>query len=407
MRRTRRDDGRGSALAGCAALALWLGAAGAAAQAPEERGGLEIAEWNAGRVTAAGLSLPTRVIHPARGGPYPVVGVIHGAGRDGGRHVELARTLASRGLVAVLPDMPCSVVGCDHDANAAALSALLEWAEAQGATAGSPLAGLVDGSRRGLIGHSWGGLSSHLAASRDASIMALVLLDPNDNSARQGRGAAAAVRAASAQLLAAVPGSCNGLWDEDAITPAVATPALELTVTRSGHCDPEEPGDSLCPLGCGRGDAATSATFRRYAVAWVACVLSGDAAMASWLGGPSMTADEAGRIEGVVRRGLDALPCRGAAPGEDAGAMDDDAGTMDDDAGAGREDAGATREDGGAPPGLDASAGGGDAAIARDAGAGGEAGGGCGCRVGERRRALPLLALALLALARRRQTLRG
>src|SRR5688500_7802234 len=49
--------------------------------------------------------------------PGPVVAVVHGAGRSGHYHEEMGKTLASRGMVAVVPDLPC-LTDCDFDANA-------------------------------------------------------------------------------------------------------------------------------------------------------------------------------------------------------------------------------------------------------------------------------------------------
>src|SRR5689334_4682152 len=103
-------------------IVVWVSgyAGGAAAQDPAERGGLAIEEWDAGTVSAGGASLPTVVVYPSgEPGPFPVVGVIHGLNGLGSMYMELARTLASHGLVAVVPDMPCRLgVGCDHAANA-------------------------------------------------------------------------------------------------------------------------------------------------------------------------------------------------------------------------------------------------------------------------------------------------
>src|SRR5688500_6514992 len=106
-------------------------------------------------------------------------------------------------MIALLPDMPCGIGGCDHDANANQLVALLDWAAMVAEDPASPIAGKVDPERRGLIGHSWGALASHMAAARDDRIDSLVLFDPNDDGT-VGRDATAAVRAPTAQLLAMV-----------------------------------------------------------------------------------------------------------------------------------------------------------------------------------------------------------
>jgi MYXO-CTERM domain-containing protein len=377
--------------------------ASAHAQDPAELGPHAVTEWDAGRVMAATLSVPTVVVYPNDVGPHPIVGVFHGFEGESVDHQLMARTLASYGLVVVRSTMPCRLTtGCDHDANAAAISALLDWAVAQSAMGGTTLSGRVDGSRRGLVGHSFGALNVHIAGTRDASIDSVVLIDPNDDTGVPGRLASASVTAATAQILAALPGTCNSLWDETAITPMLPAPKLELTVSRSGHCDPTDAADPICVFGCGGGDRTTSAIFRRYTVAWTVCNLIGDPAMAPWLGGAGLDADEeANVVRGVTLGGEGALRCRDAT--FDGGfIIDDDAGAVIDggevqDSGA--NDGGAL-EDGGTSA-MDAGRDGGASAI--DAGTSGVAGG-CACRADRTQRGSGwILALLAAVLVRRRQ----
>jgi MYXO-CTERM domain-containing protein len=353
--------------------ALFLATPRASAQSPEDHGSLTVMEWDAGSISTAGASIARRVLYPSTGGPYPVVGVIHGASRTGAQHIELARTLASWGFVVVLPNMPCGVTSCDHDANAMQLTALLEWVVAQSADPTSMIAGLVDPERRGLIGHSWGALASHIAASRDASIDSVVLLDPNDDGT-VGRDATPGITAPELQLLAEVGGGCNSQWNEAMVTPMLPDPHLQMQVDGSAHCDAEEPGDAFCPLACGSGDPSTSTFFRRYAVAWTACVLAADTRMASWLSPTGLAADAA--VSGIVSSGLDGLACAMATPGEDAGTTDVDAATGVDGGDPGSDAGGVTPGDDGGTSMRDAGMGGG-----RDAGGVGETTGSCGCAI--------------------------
>ncbi|MFO0625245.1 MAG: hypothetical protein U0325_06460 [Polyangiales bacterium] len=292
-----------------------------AVAAPEDLGAARVETWDAGTVTLAGTPIHVVAYFPAGMPARPVVGVVHGASRTGAYHRVLAQTLASHGLVAVVPDIPCNVWGCDHDANANQINALLDWAVAQSAMPSSRLAGAVDGARRGLIGHSWGALGSTLAASRNAGLASLVLFDPNDD-ALVGARNAARVRAPTLTLLAQTRAVCNNQWVATTITPGLAGPGVHATLPRSGHCDPEDPTDPLCPLLCGRGDAATTPLFRRYAVAWTRCNLTGDVGMAPWVLGAGWDTDQrAGLLAGVARVGdVAGLAClRGA----DAGAPTD------------------------------------------------------------------------------------
>ncbi|MCK6547672.1 dienelactone hydrolase family protein, partial [Myxococcota bacterium] len=297
-----------------------LGAAPRPARAqPELRGPHAFERFEAGDVDAAGTAIPTVVYYPTdTTAPVPVVAVVHGFLRNGSFMAELARTLASHGLVAVVPDMPCGARGCDHDANGRQISALLDWAEVASTDPAVPFAGRVDGTRRGALGHSWGGLGVFVAASQDPRFSSVLMLDPNDD-----RGLAASIAPvmphATAHVMAESFGNCNATQWTTTVFPLTPGPHLRVRVVGSGHCDVEDPSDRLCPLACGSGDPSTTPTFRRYAVAWTLCNLTADPAMAAWIGGASLDGDvAAGVIDQVDALGLDALPCRGGAP-RDAG----------------------------------------------------------------------------------------
>src|SRR5687767_13783529 len=85
---------------------------------PEEMGPHAIEEIDAGNVVADGVEIPVRLFAPMSTERFPVVGVVHGFLRDGSYQRVMAETFASHGFVAVVPDMPCGLSGCDHDANA-------------------------------------------------------------------------------------------------------------------------------------------------------------------------------------------------------------------------------------------------------------------------------------------------
>ena len=377
----------------------------ARAQDPAELGPFSTSEWDVGSLMVAGRTVTEVVVsYPEDGGERPIVGVFHGYEGESGDHALLNRTLASYGMVSLSATLPCRIAtGCDHTLNAGLILGLLDWLVTEGDRAGGPHLGRIDGARRGPIGHSFGALTAHIAGTMDERIGSIVLLDPNDDAGVPGRLATASTTAPTAQLLAERPGSCNALWDEGAITPMLPAPRLELTVDRSGHCDPSDVTDALCMLGCGTGDRSTSPVFRRYAVAWTACHLTGAPAMADWLGGTGMADDTAsGTIVGVRSEGLEDLGCRGGEPLVDAGPPPDAGPSAD----AGGDDVGSA-DDGGAT--MDAGATD-DASLDVDGGAPITSSGGCACRAtGASARssiAQLVLVLAIAVLGARRALLR-
>lgn len=332
------------------------------AQTPDTRGAFTVATWDPGMVSLAGASIHVHVYYPMGATtPMPLLGVVHGASRTAANMAEMSNTFASRGFVVLAPDMPCNFLGCDHAANALQLRALLDWGVAQSADATTPLAGLVDGTRRGLAGHSWGALASFLAADGDPDIDAVVILDAND-SMMDGDGHAAAPTFTQPviHIMASVAGSCNSFGWSTEVVPLTPGPHLKLVVTGAAHCDVENPSDSLCPFACGSGDPALNNYFRRYAVAWMSCILQNDASMASWIMGSDLDADVSGsHIGGVTSALLSTLPCLGGT-GFDGGIPPVDAGTPGGDSGTPATDMGTTTTDAGMPsadagtPGVDA-----------------------------------------------------
>jgi carboxymethylenebutenolidase len=394
----------GLSLSGLLALVVTL--PGRARAQPETLGPLTVMEWDAGSIPADGADVPVTVVYPTGlSAPAPVVLVVHGNLRDGSYHMELARTLASRGMVAVVPDMPCGTEGCDHDANARHLSALAAWAVAESATAGSTIAGTIDPTRRGMIGHSFGALNSFLAAARDPEFDVWVGLDPEEDGST-ALDAAPDVDIPTLHLMAEVDGLCNGNWGTD-VYDATAAPHLRMTVDRSGHCDPESPSDSACEFLCSEGDRDTTPTFRRYTVAFVGCVLGVDAGLEEWIGGAGYDAQVAdGTLTDVLESGIDGLDCGAISITPDAGIAGSDGGGSSD-AGPSPGSDGGPRPDG-ATVGIDATVGVQDASSPRpDTGVAGESGGGgCSCRTGggsSGRPSVAAIALTLVVIASRRR----
>lgn len=383
------------------AIAVVLLAASPVSAQPETRGTFAFTTWSAGNVMLDTASIPVTVYYPTDpGGPFPLLAVVHGAGRNGSYMAEMARTFASRGFVALVPSIPCSPLGCDHAANARQIRALLDWGVAQSGTSSSTIAGLVDGERRGVVGHSWGGLAVFLAAQGHPEIDAVVTLDPNDDSGIAA-AAAAGVAQPSAHIMAQVMGACNSTNWKDTVFPSTPSPHMRLVVTGAGHCDVEDPTDGLCPLLCTAGAGITLAPyFRRYAVAFMGCMLQSDTAMAPYMGGSALTDDTtANVVQYVSTSGLELLPCNGGTL-PDAGIVSPDAAVV-------ANDAGTTTGNDAAVAGSDASTAGTDAGTSGiDASTPGADGGAtppastgaCGCRAGRTRARGAWLGVALAAL---------
>jgi pimeloyl-ACP methyl ester carboxylesterase len=181
--------------------------------------------------------------------PRGTVVLAHGFLRDRQSLGALARELADRGALVLVPDLPFLA---DPVANAAALSTIV--IDVRGGRFGPVPARTI------LIGFSAGGLASLLAAARTPGITGWIGLDPVD---RAGEGLHAAARvSAPAIVLRAAPHSCNA-WANShgwgSFLPRLQRDALMESAT---HCDFENPGDPVCSAVCGAPDPQRQAAIR-------------------------------------------------------------------------------------------------------------------------------------------------
>jgi dienelactone hydrolase len=335
---------------------------GPSVAAPEDPGSLAVKRATV-NTPIDGTSLAIDLYWPdaSVGAPWPAVVVGHGFARGKGRFVEWGNVLASHGYVVAIPQFP----GSDHPRNGRIVSSLLAWMETASRTSGEQLFGLVDGSRRGVVGHSAGGLAALLAAGADPSIDVVVALDPVDN-ASGALNAAPNIKAPVTAIFA-TPGACNENGNAKAVLPKLTVPHMALSVIGGTHCDAEDPSDVFCGLFCGGAAASRQARFKRYAIATLDHVLLCETGFDSWLGGADMQADTL--VTAISSSGFPP-GCASTTPAGDAVTMDAvtmdavtmDAVTMD----AGTMDAGtmdAVTMDAVTMDGLD------DASIAQDAGA--------------------------------------
>jgi len=210
----------------------------------------------------------------------------------------------------------------------AAVDALLDWAAAQSAQSGTPLSGRVDGSVRGIAGHSNGGATALYAAEQSNLLRAIVALDAVDDNG-DAAGNAGRLAGPSFHLLT-VHGCGGGGPQAYANSPS---PKLRATVRDSSHCDINDQSlGALCNIVCGGNpwSATSNALFRRYTVALLACLLGDDpGAMQPWIGGASYQDDvRSGALAGVDESGLAQITC-GVVSGVDGGVRPDAAMTID------------------------------------------------------------------------------
>ena len=195
--------------------------------------------------------------------PEGVAILAHGFARSRMRHRELARALAAEGFIAVVPDLP-DLVSAGKNADAiVALARNLEAGEA-----GVPA---VPRERLVLVGTSFGGLVTAIAATRLPGLAGWVGLDPVD----RGRTALDAVSKldAPAIVLLAEPSLCNLHGGGGKIARAAPVLLRSIVVQGASHCDFEGPTDSLCRVACGRGSNAAQTVARQEAVRAVADLL--------------------------------------------------------------------------------------------------------------------------------------
>jgi hypothetical protein len=372
----RRKIAAGFAIASLAAPVL---VATYASAQPEKPGPFAVDTWVPGSADAPPVPLsPGGVFIPKAAGPFPPVALVHGAAENGGLHTVMAQTLASRGVVVLAPTFPDELIN-PTTADGDNVNALLDWAVKESGTASSPLAGKVDGSARGVLGHSNGGVVFY-AAAHSPLIKAIVSLDGVAFLDQSPGFSGPSLHLLSAHM------DCGG--GSSAGYMGAPPPKVVATVVNGDHCDVDNPSDPFCPSVCGgtAWNATASATFHRYAVAWISCILAHDQSVAPWIGGPGMQADvDAGLISGVEQVDLSMVSCDGGTiPVGEGGAPpppEDGGGS----GGSGRDASGSGS--GGEVPDATSGGGSGGAAGTADGSANGDTASptktaGCACRTG-------------------------
>jgi dienelactone hydrolase len=163
----------------------------------------------------------------------PVIVLGHGFSQSKDQHVNQGRHLATRGDLVLIPN---SNAASDHSRYADDLRKCIDWIEARDADPNSLFVGRVRADRVGATGHSAGGLSAILAASRDPRIRAVSPMDPVDNG---GLGVAALVNlAAPVAITYSEPSSCNADGSAFTLYNAALAPKRGLRIVGANHTDP-------------------------------------------------------------------------------------------------------------------------------------------------------------------------
>ncbi|MEQ1751433.1 MAG: alpha/beta fold hydrolase [Prosthecobacter sp.] len=207
-------------------------------------------------LTLAKSSVCVTLYHPAKDDNAPLVVIAHGFTRSKRYMAGWGAELASQGFLAAVPTQPALA---DHDLNARALADLVSQLRAT--------------RRVALMGHSMGGLTTLLAATK-TPVDAWVGLDPVDMNGR-AKSAAAKMQIPCA-VLRAEPETWNMNGNATAIIAALPGSKFVIQVRGSTHLDAEWPTDLLGQLACGFVDAQHQTVFRRYAVAFLKAKLMND-----------------------------------------------------------------------------------------------------------------------------------
>lgn len=180
-----------------------------------------------GTSTAVGAPLD------ASAGPYPIIAFGHGFLSAVTLYQSTGAHLASWGFITILPQTQGGLFP-SHGAFAADLVSSLDWLAAQGTTGGSPWFGGIDGSRRGLMGHSMGGGCALLAAQSDPRIRCVVpwaAANTNPSSITAALGVECATR-----LIVGSQDSIVSPSSTAAMYPNLAGSSQLVTITGGFHC---------------------------------------------------------------------------------------------------------------------------------------------------------------------------
>jgi fermentation-respiration switch protein FrsA (DUF1100 family) len=166
-------------------------------------------------------------------GPHPIAAFGHGFLCSVDRYRSTGAHLASWGIVTILPTTQGGLFP-SHSALADDLVASLDWLTSEGARKDSFWVGAIDGSERGLLGHSMGGGAAMLAAAGDPRTDAVAVLAAADTNP-SAIAAASNIRCVARLIVGdddsiVPPSSTTGMYDN------LAGPKQDVTILGGFHC---------------------------------------------------------------------------------------------------------------------------------------------------------------------------
>ena len=233
-----------------------------------------------------GATLSTDVFYPrdAAGNvappaaPCPVIVLGHGFSQSKSQHTNQGMHFASRGFIVLIPNF---AGGSDHSRNADDLSKCLDWIVARNSDSGSRYFHTVRVARMGATGHSAGGMSALVAASRDARIRVVAPMDPVDSN-NLGVSALASVTIPVA-ITYSEPSSCNANGSASVLLQAAPGAKRGIKIVGANHTDPQDPAGFLSVITCGAANATRQMLYRRYVTGWFEYYLRGDQSYAPFV----------------------------------------------------------------------------------------------------------------------------
>ena len=215
-------------------------------------------------IRLVGQSVSVDTYRPSAASPRGAAILVHGLAASRGHLRYLGEALAAAGFVAVVPDLP-DFIDASRDARAiVSLVQMIESGQAPG-VAVTPRDRLV------LVGMSFGGLVTVMAASELPGLGGWVGLDPVDTTQTATREASKVT--APAVVLLGKSSLCNLYGSGSVIARAIPGLLRATVVAGASHCDFEGPTNSVCRTACGHGSNEMRTLIREEAVRAVAELL--------------------------------------------------------------------------------------------------------------------------------------